>query len=231
MRLERLRALVAPAGLVSAALVGAALLAGCGGGGGGANSNVPSAKNGAQYEPMKALPVFQPAYGGHSDPDTYAKGGNDANTVLAPLGGGRYRLTIQNTSQIGALDNYNWVPPVGLTVTSVVSQTTGHCAVQTVPVGPGRTPVAQIACNAKLAPPKCTCRPGGTITIIFKGTRPPCIGANSCGYVFGTLMIGGVTISKTHIPSYEGGPTATSNADVGFCKAGQTPALDGCINK
>ena len=55
----------------------------------------------------------------------------DAVTVITVLdqSKGLYQLLIQNTSGIGFINTFNWVPPAGFTVTAVTSSEGGRCTV------------------------------------------------------------------------------------------------------
>ena len=92
------------------------------------------------------------------DPDTAAsKAGNDALWVITNRGQGHYQLVVENTSGIGFIDRFSWVPPASMTVTKVSNTSAGKCSLAS----------GAIACTLKLKPPKCTCRAGGIVTIDF----------------------------------------------------------------
>jgi hypothetical protein len=92
------------------------------------------------------------------DPDTAAsRAGNDALWVITNRGQGHYQLVVENTSGIGFIDKFSWVPPASMTVTKVSNTTAGKCNLAG----------GAIACTLKLKPPKCTCRAGGIVTIDF----------------------------------------------------------------
>ena len=71
-----------------------------------------------------------------------------------------YQLDVQNTSGIGYINQFTWVPPTSLTITAVTSTEGGHCSL----VG------GSIQCNGKIAPPTCTCLAGGDIVVTFRAT-------------------------------------------------------------
>ena len=53
---------------------------------------------------------------------------DDFGTTLAPLPGThRYRITISNTSNLGAINSFQWYPPTGVHIVKVLGSTEGHC--------------------------------------------------------------------------------------------------------
>jgi len=52
---------------------------------------------------------------------------SDFSTTLFRLGPNRYRLTIFNTSTLGAIDSLQWYPPLGVRVLKVLGSSAGHC--------------------------------------------------------------------------------------------------------
>lgn len=148
------------------------------------------------------------------DPDQGAKQGNDAVVVVRQLPHGHYELLVQNTSGIGWIDSFQWVPPAGMRVTAITKSSLGKCSVA----------AGAISCTAKLQPPKCTCRPGGSMTIDFtaSGRDPTTLDGHplTLGVVGSYLRIGKMTPVPYHIPSWIGG-VGNDRADVPVCKAGQ----------
>ena len=132
--------------------------AGCGGqGSGGSESAQPTS---GAYAPMAAQKIKTAAEA--TDPDQLARGAEDTSTVLSSLSNGRYELTVVNTSRIGFINSFEWLPPPGGTVTAVLGTTTGTCQLS----------AAAIVCSVALRPPKCTCSgTGGSVTIRFSGTN------------------------------------------------------------
>src|SRR3954453_4108081 len=94
------------------------------------------------------------------DSDTQAKNTTDAVFILRWLGNGRYQLEGQNTRGIGFINSFDWVPPPGLSIRSVDGTVGGKCKLVT----------GNISCTGKLKPPRCTCLPGGEMTISFSAT-------------------------------------------------------------
>jgi hypothetical protein len=147
------------------------------------------------------------------DGDTLPKNSTDANWTLRWLGSGKYELLVQNTSGIGYINSFDWSPPLGMTLTKVTSSPGGKCSVVQ----------NDIACKAKLKPPKCTCLPGGSITIDFtaKSIDPKTAVATSYGAVGSYLVIKSLTPVPYHIPSELSG-SSNPGADLPVCKKGQT---------
>jgi hypothetical protein len=83
----------------------------------------------------------------------------DTSTLLKELGGGRYRLDVVNTSEIGSIDAFRWTAPAGWRITSITRSTGGDCKV---------ADAGTIACSGSLHVPKCLCtRTGGAVTVEF----------------------------------------------------------------
>lgn len=145
-----------------------------------------SAALGAAPQNQNAIPL---------DPDILAKQANDANWSLMWLGKGHYRLLVQNTSGVGYIDTFDWVAGVGMNVTSIISTSGGKCTVE----------ARVIACVGKIKPPRCTCLPGGSMTIDFTATAPgstdPNGVRNNTGDEGSTLAIKSFTPVPYHIPS------------------------------
>ena len=145
------------------------------------------------------------------DPDTGAKGGVDGTWVVRNLDPpGHYQLLFQNTSGIGYINSFRWVPPPGLTVTAITGTEGGHCALTG----------GAIECKGKIAPPTCTCRPGGQLTVNFNATGLNPTYSNgirtSYGMVGMYLQIETVTPVPWHIPSFEPG-TTPQDGDIPLC--------------
>jgi len=145
------------------------------------------------------------------DPDLTGKSSADAAWSLQWLGNGKYQLLVQSTSGVGFIDSFDWVAGPGFTITSVTSSSQGKCAL----VGDA------ISCTGSLKPPKCTCLPGGSMTIKFTATgdtaSDPKGTQEAYGEVGSYIAIKTVTPVPYHIPS----SLNTSSADVPLCKAGQ----------
>jgi len=148
------------------------------------------------------------------DPDQGAKQGNDANVVVRQLPNGRFELLVQNTSGIGWIDSFQWVPPPGMTVTNISHTSLGACKVV----------AGAISCTARLKTPKCTCRPGGSMTVDFTATgRDPTTQDGhplTLGVVGSFLRLTKMSPVPYHIPSWLGG-VPTPNSELPLCKRGQ----------
>jgi hypothetical protein len=149
---------------------------------------------------------------GPIDADTLPKGSADAVTTFRWLDSGKYQLEVQNTSGIGFLNTFSWVPPPGLTITAVTSSEGARCSLQN----------GDIYCSGKITPPQCTCQPGGFMTVNFTATGDTPTYANGYwtyyGIVGGYLHIQTVTPVPYHIPSFSSSPFQ----DLPLCKGGQT---------
>jgi hypothetical protein len=142
---------------------------------------------------------------GVPNPDTADLGvrvcGCDADTIIRYLdpSAGTYQLVIYNTSAIGYINSVNWLPPAGLTVTAITGVTGGSCTLD----------AGDISCTANgsgLAPPKCTCETGGTMTVSFtaSGDEPTWNGSwwTYHGLVGSYMQITSMTPVPWHIPSF-----------------------------
>ena len=99
----------------------------------------------------------------------------DLGTTLSPLPGvNSYRITVANISDVGAINSFQWFPPVGVHIVKVIGSSDGHCTATGV-TGLGgnqfKTVVLfpNILCDQlNLKPPSCTCLgDGGSMTISF----------------------------------------------------------------
>ena len=152
-----------------------------------------------------------------ADPgDTGARiGATDAVTIvrfLDPMRG-LYQIEVDNTSGIGYINTFDWVPPPNMTITAITSTEGGHCALNN----------GNISCvggKKGLAPPKCTCLAGGSMTVNFTatGNSPTFNGQywTYYGVVGSWTHITSMTPVPYHIPSF-----LTPGVDLPICKAGQ----------
>jgi hypothetical protein len=145
------------------------------------------------------------------DPSTPGRGAGDAVATVRWLGPGLYQLDVQNTSGIGYIDTFSWVPPLGLTITAVTSSEGGKCALSS----------GDIECNGKMAPPRCTCQAGGELTVNFTAVGLEPTFANGYwtyhGFSGDYLQIEQMTPVPYHIPS----ALPKFGADLPLCKKGQ----------
>jgi hypothetical protein len=155
-----------------------------------------------------------------ADPNTLGKGSADAVTTLRWVSPGVYQLDVQNTSGIGYINQFTWVPPLNLTVTAITSSEGGRCTL----VG------GSIQCNGKVAPPKCTCMAGGDLVVTFtaRGLEPQMINGvmTYYGMVGAYLQIQQMTPVPYHIPS----ALPTVGLDLPLCQKGQkSTKLHPCV--
>lgn len=99
---------------------------------------------------------------------------SDFSTTLYRLGPDRYRLTIFNTSTLGAINSLQWYPPIGVRVLKVLGSSAGHCTLTGLAgFGGGQFPglvlYPNILCEKlDLAAATCICRgDGGAVAITF----------------------------------------------------------------
>jgi hypothetical protein len=185
----------------------ALVLTGCGGGGGGKPAVDPH-----RYE-LNPNPTVKQQVG--IDPDQEPEGGMDALVVVTPLGHGHYQLRITNTTEIGFINSFTWVAPSQLKITRVTGSSRGNC----------RLDSGNILCDGQaIPPPKCTCLPGGSMTIAFTARAAKETAANQQrGVVGGYLRLQHMTPVPYLIPSYQG---AKGNIDLPLCKRGQSSTND-----
>jgi len=145
-----------------------------------------------------------------TDPNTLGRASADVVAIVRWVSPGSYQLEVQNTSGIGYINAFSWDPPINLTITAVTSSEGGRCSL----LG------GSIECTGKVAPPKCTCLAGGSLTVNFtaKGLEPTFANGYWTYYGFSAahLQIQQMTPVPYHIPSAL--PTFT---DVPVCKKGQ----------
>jgi hypothetical protein len=189
--------------VVVGALSVLALLAGCGGGG---QSHILTT---GQYAPIAAAPVIE---GENKDPDQGAKSGLDVMVVTTSLGKGRFQLLVRNTSSIGFINTFRWVPPPNATITALTSVSTGNC----------RLLNGSISCRLVLRPPSCTCKgDGGSVKIRF--TARIDLGGHGLthGFQYGSLRVDSETPVPYIIPSSPD-EKLSQVADLPFCDKGRS---------
>jgi len=144
-----------------------------------------------------------------ADPNTLGRGAGDAVVIVRWISVGSYQLDVENTSGIGFINQFNWVPPQGLTVTAVTSSEGGKCSLVN----------GDIQCNGNVAPPRCTCLAGGELTVNFTASGLQPTFANGYwtyyGLVGAYLQITRMTPVPYHIPS-----SMTLVTDLPLCAKG-----------
>jgi len=135
---------------------------------------------------------------------------NDFSTTLYPLGTHRYRMTIFNTSNLGAINSFQWYPPTGVRIVKVVGSTEGHCTLSGLTgFGGNQFPTVvlypNILCDKlDLKPPSCTCLgDGGAVTISFVADKDIAVGQ-------GDLRMRAATLVFDRIPAYQTSGSAAS---------------------
>jgi hypothetical protein len=194
-----------------AALTAVAVSAGCGSG--NANSE-PTAKE--LYAQQIQVGTFSAAAKG-MDPDELDRSGADVDTSVRQLGQNRFELTVQNISDVGFVNSF-WWHASNLRIVSVTSSSGGTCR---------PTDANTIQCQGMtIAPPKCTCLPGGSAWVRFVA-KP--VGRETASYpVFhgvqgSRLRVGEMTPVPYHIASFQG---SQNNADLPLCAKGRASTRD-----
>jgi hypothetical protein len=128
---------------------------------------------------------------------------NDFTTTLTPLPGThRYKITISNTSNLGAVNSFQWYPPAAVHIVKLIDNSEGRCTLTGL-TGfggnqfPGLVLYPDVLCNElDLKPPSCTCQgDGGTMTISFVTDKDYGGGA-------GELRLRAATLVFDPIPGY-----------------------------
>jgi hypothetical protein len=99
----------------------------------------------------------------------------DFSTTLTFLPGThRYRITISNTSSLGAINSFQWYPPTAVHIVKVLASTQGNCTLRGLTgFGGNQFPTLVLHPNVlcdklDLKPPSCTCLgDGGAVTLSF----------------------------------------------------------------
>jgi hypothetical protein len=151
------------------------------------------------YAPIKPAPIL-PVNENGIDPGVLSRSGSDILTVVRRVGVGAYRagginhyqLEVTNTSSIGFVNTFEWLPPRGTSIVAVTASSTGHCMVSN----------GGIVCRVALRPPTCTCRgDGGRVTIDFTARVPPDKAGHEAGFVGASLDVRSLTPVPYIIPS------------------------------
>jgi hypothetical protein len=187
--------------LLAAAVMVVAVLTACGGG----TSN-PDFKS-LYRQQIKPNPVLAPKPG--RDPDTKPEAGQHAQTVVRSLGANHYQLLVVNTSDIGFINTFTWLPPRGFRLTAVIKTSDGHCELS----------AGALSCTGMaIRPPKCACRSGGIATIDFTGRFSDKKTSIEFGVQGSSLRIGDMTPVPYVIPLHAGvGPAL----DLPICAKGR----------
>lgn len=139
---------------------------------------------------------------------------NDLATTLAVLPGmHRYRITISNTSNLGAINSFEWYPPPGVHIVKLIGSSQGNCTLTGLTgFGGNQFPTLvlypDVRCeNLDLEPPSCTCLgDGGAVTISF-------VTDEDYGGGAGDLRLREATLVLDRIPAYLGPAGPAPNAE------------------
>jgi hypothetical protein len=190
-------------------------------------STAPAPTTGA-WAPISVSPPKVPIIAGGIpvDIDPMVKR-TDFSTTLFPLPGAhRYRMTVFNTSNLGAINSFQWYPPTGVRIVKVLGSTEGHCTSSGLTgFGGNQFPTVvlypNILCDdLDLKPPSCTCLgDGGAVTISFVTDRDVAVDG-------GDLRMRSATLVFDRIPVYQATESHSHGARplmrivVPACKAG-----------
>ena len=169
---------------------------------GGLETTAPAPTTGA-WTPIVVkrpkLPVIAGGIPVDIDPSTSR---SDFSTTLFPLGARRYRMTIFNTSSLGAINSLQWYPPTGVRIVKLVGTSEGRCRLTGLKgFGGNQFPTVVLYPNVlceklDLEPPSCTCLgDGGTMTISF-------VTDNEYGGGSGELRMHKATLVFDRVPTY-----------------------------
>src|SRR5207344_1647945 len=118
-------------------------------------------------KPCKPAPVSTADLVPIQDPgDTGVRvGATDAVTIIRYLDPmqGKYQIEVENTSGIGYINTFNWVPPNQMVITAITSSEGGRCSLTD-------NTISCVGGKDGIAPPKCTCLHGGIMTVNFTAT-------------------------------------------------------------
>lgn len=94
-------------------------------------------------------------------PGTGAASAFTGTWMIRPFGGpSDFLLGAQNKRGAGYVKGFTWVPPAGLTITSIAGSEGGRCTLSN----------NAISCIGKKGTPPCACPLGGELTVIFYAT-------------------------------------------------------------
>jgi hypothetical protein len=143
---------------------------------GGQQATTPRASTTGPLAPITVTRPSVPVIGGGIPVDIDpAIERRDFNTTLTFLPGThRYRLTISNSSSLGAINSFQWYPPPAVHIVKVLGNSAGTCKLRGLTgFGGNQFPTLVLHQNVlcdklDLKPPSCTCRgDGDAITISF----------------------------------------------------------------
>lgn len=164
-----------------------------------------------QWAPISVARPDVPVIGGgipiDLDPMVHRE---DLSATLTPLSGThRYSTTISNISNIGAINSFQWYPPVGVRILRVLGSSEGRCRLTGLKgFGGSQFPTLVLYPNVlcdrlDLEAPSCTCLgDGGAVTIGFVTDKEFAGGT-------GELRIRTATLAFDRVPDYIKAGTTT----------------------
>ena len=169
---------------------------------GGLETTAPAPTTGV-WTPITVKRPKLPVIGGgipvDIDPSTSR---TDFSTTLFPLGARRYRMTIFNTSSLGAINSLQWYPPTGVRVVKLVGSSEGRCRLTGLKgFGGNQFPTLvlypNIFCDRlALKPASCTCAgDGGTVTITFTTNKPVAVNEGDLRLRTATLVFDRIPVT------------------------------------
>ncbi len=132
----------------------------------------------------------------------------DFSTTLFPVGPKRYRMTVFNTSTLGAINSFQWYPPTGVRIVKVIGSTVGRCS-RTGLTGfggnlfPTLVLYPNIFCDQlDLKPATCTCLgDGGAVTITFVTDKEIAVNEGDLRLRTATLVFDRIPTDPKSIPT------------------------------
>jgi len=129
----------------------------------------------------------------------------------------QFQLEVANTSELGYINSFTWDSPSQLQLTAVTHVEGGRCHI-------ADNAIVCVGAKHGIAPPTCTCRAGGRMTINFTATGDaPKFNGHYWTYfgVGSDTVITSMTPVEYHIPSWVGG-----QQDLPLCNPGTQPGPD-----
>jgi hypothetical protein len=140
------------------------------------DQTTPRASTTGPLAPIKVKRPSVPIIGGGIpvDLEPVIEPTNFATALTFLPGMHRYRITISNVSSLGAINSFQWYPPISTHIVKVLGSSAGTCTLRGLTgFGGNQFPTLVLHQNVlcdklDLKPPSCTCRgDGGAVTISF----------------------------------------------------------------
>jgi len=146
----------------------------------GGHQTTPRASTTGPFAPITitrpSVPIIAGGIPVDLDPVKEPKNFNTALTFLP--GTHRYRITISNASSLGAINSFQWYPPIATPIVKVLGSSVGNCTLRGLTgFGGNQFPTLVLHQNVfcdklDLKPPSCICRgDGGAVTISFMTSK------------------------------------------------------------